>query len=507
MNQRFIKLVNLYLDGGLSAHQMAELEAELHGSEAARNEFLQRVRLHVAIREVVLQQDGETLARKWGVAEKTRIRPTRPVRVMKWLAVAATVLLAVGMIWQSERNKPLARVSRITVVNAGPGGGFEREEGELLRRGPVELGAGAMELTFFSGARVVFEGPGRLEIRDPKEVVLRQGRLSVTIEPRGHGFTVRGDGFRVVDLGTKFVVDRPAPGSGSATEVQVVEGVVEVVSGGSQRVHANEALRLEHGHAARAPWRPEMFFVPQRFEAFEATRSLREHPACLVHLDFGDSGTPLVNRAVNGGGIEPVPQGVTPIDGRWPGSGAMRWANDTDRVRLSIPGEFQELTLVAWVWIDELPHRQSGLAMSGSELPGDVHWFLFQNGTIGFGAIGPDGYWHQGTRPRLVTTANFKRWMLLAATFNGGRVSHYVDGKFVSSHSLEGVATVRPGLLDIGNWPVRPGDVLRASRRYIPPSPESFNRAFRGRIDEFSMLSKALSAPEIQKLYEDGYPR
>ena len=66
-------------------------------------------------------------------------------------------------------------------------------------------------------------------------------------------------------------------------EVHVAEGTVEVTAGGSQRVRANEALRLERGHAERAPWRAEMFFEPRRFEALEATRSLREHPACVVH--------------------------------------------------------------------------------------------------------------------------------------------------------------------------------------------------------------------------------
>lgn len=505
MNRSFIELVDLYLDGGLDARQMAELEAELHRSEAARDEFWKRARLHAAIRDVVLQQDGEALARKWLVSETTRTRPRRTLRRGDWIAVAAVVMLALGVIWHSEWTKPLARVSRITTD--GWPDGVERTAGELLHRETVELGSGAMELSFYSGVRAVFEGPGRLEIRGPKEVLLHQGRLSATVEPKGHGFTVSGDGFRVVDLGTKFVVARPSPGTDSATAVHVAEGVVKVAAGENRRVRATEALRLEQGRMEPVPWRPEMFFERQRFEALEATRSLREHPAGVVHLDFGDFGTPFMNRAVNGGGIEPAPAGVTPADGRWPASGAMRWADDADRVRLSIPGEFQELTLLAWVWIDELPHGQNALAMSGSELPGDVHWYIFRHGMIGFGIIGQDDRWQHAISPSIIAPADFKRWKLLATTFSSGHATHYVDGKCISSHSLVGVTTVRPGLLDLGNWPARPGDVLRASREHLPRPPLGFDRAFRGRIDEFSMLSKALSASEIQKLYEDGRPQ
>jgi len=497
MNRRFIKLVDLYLDGGLDTGQMAELETELHGSEAARDEFWRRARLHAAIRDATLQQDGGTLARKWRLSKRPRIRL---IRHLKWIAgAAAVVTLALGLIWYGERTKPLARVSRLTSDG-------ERKTGKFLRRETVELGSGAMELSFFSGTRAVFEGPGRLEIRGPKEVLLHQGRFSATVEPKGHGFTVSGDGFKIVDLGTKFAVNRPASGVGSPIEVHVTEGMVEVVANQSQRIGATEALRLEQGRVEAVPWRPELFFELQRFEGLEATRCLREHPAGVVHLDFGDFGTSLANRAVEGSGVEIASTGVTPADGRWPASGAMRWANDTDRVRLSVPGEFQELTLVAWVWIDELPHGQNALAMSGAELPGDVHWYLYRDGRIGFGIIGQDHLWHHAASPRLVTHADLKRWMLLATTFSGGRASHYIDGKFVSSHSLDGVTTARPGLLDLGNWPVPPGGILRASLGYLR-GPTDYHRAFRGRIDEFSLLSKTLSASEIQKLHEDGRPR
>lgn len=498
MNQRYIELVDLYLDGGLDARQMAELEAEIQGSEAARDEFWKRARLHAAIRDVVLQQDGEALARQWLVAEQTRKRPKRMVRRIEWMAVAAVMMLASGVIWHEEWTKPLGRVSRVT-------SGVERKNGELLRRGTVELGSGAMELRLFSGARAVFEGPGKLEIRGPKEVLLHQGRLSATVEPEGHGFTVSGDGFRVVDLGTKFVVNRPA--RGTAMEVHVAEGTVDVAASGNRRVKANEALRMEQGRMEPTPWRPEMFFESQRFEAIEATRRLREHPAGLVHLDFGDFDTPLANRAVNGGGIEPSSQGVAPAEGRWPSSGALRWKDDADRVCLSIPGEFGELTLLAWIWIDGLPQGQHALAMSGEEKPGDIHWYFYGNGTIGFGVIGTDDRWNHAVGPSVVGSGDFNRWMMVATTFRHGVATHYVDGEYVSSHSMPGVRTVRPGRMDIGNWPVLPDGVLGASRAYLHSRQQGYNRAFRGRIDEFSMLSKALTAAEIHGLYEDGKPR
>jgi hypothetical protein len=97
--------------------------------------------------------------------------------------------------------------------------------------------------------------------------------------------------------------------------------------------------------------------------------------------------------------------------------------------------------------------------------------------------------------------------MLLALTFHDGVATHYVDGESVSSHSLHGVATLRPGRLDLGNWPIRQDEVLRASRAYLPNRRAGYNRSFHGRIDEFSMLSKALTATDIRNLYENGRPR
>src|SRR5688500_7923320 len=96
MNRRFIELVDLYLDGGLDADRMAELEAELQTSEAARSEFWKRARLHAAIRDLVLQQDGAALARE---EFAVRRRPRRMPRRREWAAVAAIAVFAAALIW------------------------------------------------------------------------------------------------------------------------------------------------------------------------------------------------------------------------------------------------------------------------------------------------------------------------------------------------------------------------------------------------------------------------
>ena len=63
---------------------------------------------------------------------------------------------------------------------------------------------------------------------------------------------------------------------------------------------------------------------------------------------------------------------------------------------------------------------------------------------------------------------------------------------------------MRLDTFEIGNWGVRPDDPRLASNDW--GQPKDAIRNFHGRMDEFAILSTALSAADIQKLYREGRP-
>lgn len=135
------------------------------------------------------------------------------------------------------------------------GGGGAGIVGDFLAAGDgLDVEAGLVELRYFSGARVVIEGPASYEIGGPSSGRLLSGRIvALTQHPRhlprdaetAPLFTVTTPRGVVDDLGTEFGVDVSRSGSES---VHVFDGVVSVVS--RERSDDTAAVRLERGNSA-----------------------------------------------------------------------------------------------------------------------------------------------------------------------------------------------------------------------------------------------------------------
>src|SRR5262249_61486099 len=70
------------------------------------------------------------------------------------------------------------------------------------------------------------------------------------------------------------------------------------------------------------------------------------------------------------------------VGGRWPGRQALEFKRVSDRVRLHVPGEFESITLAAWVRVDGLPNINNSLLMADGWPPGSLHWQIGANGTL-----------------------------------------------------------------------------------------------------------------------------
>src|SRR5262249_45749371 len=128
------------------------------------------------------------------------------------------------------------------------------------------------------------------------------------------------------------------------------------------------------------------------------------------------------------------------VDGRWPGKPALEFKRFIDRVRLHVPGEFDALTLVAWVRIDGLPNLNDSLFMADGWEPGAPHWQLRDDGTLILGVQSrPKGRGAHYHAQQAITPARFGQWTQLTVVYDraAGQVSHYIDGKQVAQESLQ----------------------------------------------------------------------
>jgi hypothetical protein len=485
--------MQLYADGVASAETTARLDAALREDAEFRALFLDYLNLDGAL--------GNAAVLSGHLREKVVAFPVRKARpFLRWLAAAAAIVVALFVVplFFPKDDAPLGVLTQSVAADWM---GTALQPGQKLAPGWLRLRAGVVKIEFARGARVVLEGPAELRLVTDNEGFLQSGKLRAFVPQAAHGFMIRGEGFSAVDRGTEFGVI-----AGARPEVHVLAGTV-AVHGETERLLAKtEGVRFSAGEMEAIPANAALFLSEENVARMEASAALSAHPAALVHYDFRTKGGTMAN-LVAGHDITAGVTGCTTAEGRWPGASALDFRSRDARVRFTVPGEMRSLTLLAWVRVDSLPNVQSSLMMGGSELPGEVHWYLHREGFLGFAVIAPDEAWRTAHTPVLLRRELFGKWLFLAVTFDGatGMATHYFNGRAVASQVLTNVRPLCLRTVEVGNWGVSPGSTLRASRRVLK-EPAGFVRNLHGRVDEFAILSAPLSAAEIQRLYEIGRP-
>jgi hypothetical protein len=541
--ERLQFLLQRYFDQMLTVEERSELATMLLASARARDEFWEQARWNALIRQWGEaewgRRDAETLALRPLPAPITP-RPSSKVIVFPrptprvWrvaLAIAATVaLFAAGQFYLPWKKagapeNPVSTTLAVLTHSADAvwaEGSMERQNGESLAAGWLKLKSGAVQVEFSRGARVVLEGPAELRLLNDNEAYLRSGKLRAHVPDPAHGFTVRSQGFSVVDHGTEFGVNVPLAGS---SQVHVFNGLVALhrAQTAERQLRKDQAVQIDGGFAKDIPARRDQFLsdeelarrerasVRGRLAAWQAaSRALSEHPAALLHLDFeGERGWArnIPNRAWRAVPEAPASMvGCEFADGRWPGKGAVEFNRPDDRLRLTVPGGYQSMTLVAWVRVDSLPDRPQSLVMADGLGTGDVQWYLSRWGELGFGvhigkAEDPTGWRYHHTQP-LITTETLGSWVCLATVFDGSSdtVTHYFNGQPVGADRLGVRTLLQLETFEIGNWALRAGDQRWAG--IVPRGTGDTARNLHGRIDELAVFSAPLSSEEMRKIYE-----
>ncbi len=520
---RLERLTDAYLDQTLTAEDRRELEAMLLGSSKAREIFLDRCEWHGLTREWALQSHTEQLMGAGLEASADVPEKMVPFRRKAWLGAGLAACLALGW-WmfphggneapiiveqgQDPLSDRVAMLAQAIDVEWDEGGATV---GSALPKGWLKISKGTLRLDFYSGARVILEGPASIELLSPDLARLEKGKLTARVPPPAEGFTVLNADLRVVDRGTEFGM---SVSDTDVCEVHVFDGEVElqgaVPATAEKALYEGDAVSIREGKWSAFPADRASFADPAtvlqaaaretqaRWESWrKRAESVRTMSDLRVYFDFEDlqAGDPVILNRAAGAGEDSHGSviGCDPLPGRWAKKGALGFAKTSDRVRFRTTGTTPSLTMMAWVRVDSLPQSHNHLLSMAPEQLGEVHWKLDQSGRMLVGLRAAKelafGAWERLESPRIVTEQDFGRWIHLATVIDGERgvMKHFVNGKEVASGTMKRRPAVQLGMANLGNFDTA-AQMQQDTGKY---------RSFNGRIDEFALFTRALTEAEI----------
>lgn len=535
--QRLERLIALQRDHKLSPSEQEELDELLLRNPDARYRFIDHLFLEQDLREELESYSS--------IGEQERPRKGlfifRPSFISSLAAIIAVVFTinyfaiprfptdATENKWRIVDHPSIKdsvaivkRSSNAEWTNLNSDSSHRQKMGNVIYAGALELEKGFVQLDLYNGVSIVVEGPAKLEIESPDLIRLQQGKIRANVPPPARGFRIIANEFNVVDLGTEFAVSVDEHGKG---ELHVIDGEVEMSSGlinpSSSRIMTtgNGAILYEDGSHTPISANERLFADTNSILTENGARytkwrqhfeQLSANPDTIAIYDFQNLlGNHVPNKAVHGpADSDGVVVGCLPGQGRWNKNAALEFNTASDRVRVSIDGEYNQLTMSTWVYVDSLSLVSLPFIQSESDQAKHLIWDLRsrpdQNGMTSFFAETTKQGKDREARARYYSSGphldsdHIGQWVHFAVTFNTetSEVVHYFNGQVIDRNSIENPRSVGIGIADIGNWPYRDWAVgtIWEVRHLI------------GKIDEFIVSRRAFEPDEIANIYELGRP-
>ena len=390
--------------------------------------------------------------------------------------------------------------------------------GSPLPPGWLRLKAGLAHIEFYSGANVILEGPAEFQIISRMKAYCARGRLRATVPSQAQGFEIGSPKMNLIDRGTEFGLMVTADGP---TELHVFQGKVEFDELNPVQAEASytalttgQGVRLDDsGQLSSIKLDAASFHTAQdlmvsseaevrriHHDWKEFCTSLHRDHSLLVHFTFEEEDSwsrTLVNQVKPSEVQDGAIVGCSWTPGRWTGKQGLEFTQVSDRVRFYVPGEYNSLTLMAWVRVDSLANQFNSLMITDGWEEGEPHWHIGGKGTLELGVQGPAKKTNAHYEAlEVVTPERLGRWMHLAAVYNreSGYVAHFLNGRSIAHLPLKFDTALRIGEAEIGNWNL-------ASHRNTSPV-----RNLHGCIDEFIIFARPLGEPEIEQIHKLGRP-
>ncbi len=435
----------------------------------------------------------------------TPISIGRRIRLLWTAAVAASIVIVAGMAWSwlATESAPHASSLPVAVMINEADAQFAEgasPSGDIFAPGSYQLQAGAVHLRFASGAEVVMRSPARFTIMDGMNMTLNEGVLRAVVPSSAHGFTVHTADVQYKDLGTEFgVVVGKQPGE---SQLHVFEGRVELATKQGKllsSVEVGESVRVSGGKVEPTELKQLVDFPTAGTIGLEKWFRWRDRldqdSSLICYFPFTPDPADLAflkNHATNGIMSDGQIVGARWVTGRWPGKQALLFDRDGDYVSVDITGEFRQLTMSTWIYLDRCDFALNAILDSDSWRAGALHCQLTRSGEFFFG--------HWANRPKRKqmgphVTAGHWTHVTAVADLDKLNTKTYIDGELAETVRLTSFpGALTPGSCRIGNW-----------RRLLDPSSVP-NRGFRGKIDELALWKRALDPKEIRDMVTAGRP-
>ncbi|MEJ6727643.1 MAG: FecR domain-containing protein [Akkermansiaceae bacterium] len=520
MNPSTDQLIHRHLDGDLSAAEQAELNHRLKTEADAPDRFVEIATLHHALEDGF---ESGTLSTR--IESPKILRPSFGSKLkpaLPWLVAGAAAVIALLTFTQKTdtQTAPIAEAELhdsgfavLTRVVDATWASDAPEQGDFLSAGQFSLTSGLAQIEFLSGVSLVVEGDAEFEILSSDEMNLVRGKLRANVPPQAIGFQIHTPRGTALDLGTEFALDL----SDEKCELHVIDGEVEwhpnddietLLTGGKGLLISDSAPAQISADPARFTSSSQLAeqLVTRQRKQLDAWKShsadLRSHADLLAYFPFDQAGS--WNRQ-----LQPTQTDLSPgsivaaerVTGRWPGKNALDFSPNGSRVRVTIPGEYQQVTFSTWARIDSLDRQFNALFLTDNYEEGEPHWQLTSEGQLFFSVrLEKDKLHHINLSPPVWNHASSQQGLHLVTTFDAPTRTtvHYLNGGEISREQAptdKAVPAIRIGNAQIGNWGLP-----------TKTDPEFAVRNLNGRLDEFAIFSSALSPTEVQSLYLSGKP-
>ncbi len=220
--------------GSTTEAEMRALNELLRSNAGARDQYLFQVEIHsqLASNPDLFSHFQHTSASlslpALKVGSQGNVIPLNPVkaparsRLRVVLAVAACLVLVgggIGALWfkrsgNGATSAAVAMLTRTVDARWSPKAHSLRV-GSALEPGSLHLESGLAQVVFYSGARLVIEGPAELRLVSANEAVCVSGRVLAEVPTPARGFRLRTSQLSVVDLGTSFGINANHSRAGS----------------------------------------------------------------------------------------------------------------------------------------------------------------------------------------------------------------------------------------------------------------------------------------------------
>jgi hypothetical protein len=542
IDPRIWTLADAVCEGTISEQELHELELLLEADSSAREFYIDFLKINAELSWLVSAKQHSTMDLGPRVSADTLM--TQPnsspalgflggfadflnhhsfISFVSVLAVLVVVLLA-ATYWliaphPGKVSKEVEFVAQITVMKdcqwaqslTQPTEMMPLQAGRLL-----ELEKGIAQITYTNGAEVLLEGPASFTVDSEKSGFLSRGKLTARADTKqSRLFAIITHGARFVDLGTEFGVRIDDKGRAA---VAVFAGKVNAeakrangrwsapVSVGKGEAVLCEGTKFITQVALRSDFpmlQPQLPPAPSFLRWLDASREMQKRRDLLAYYDFQpDPNNPkvLMNRAWTGASLNGEIQNAAWVEGRFSDKKALEFMSPDSGVRVNLPGEYRQLTVIAWVSSKRLANKYNGILMSdGWEQVKKLHFQLQESGQIIVHVCGQLNRQENGQDDYLSSKAIpadvLNLWCMIAGVIDApNQTSLYLNGEYFETLKSAQIPLVQIGSAMIGKWD---------KKNFLDPD---VIRNFSGRLDELMIFQNALTAEDIKRIYEAGKP-